>query len=174
MKPVHLASIVAVSLVLAMGGPAAALIFAEIPGIPGDATIAGHEDEITVQSFSFSGGQVERKPGAKPCAPPSSKTEISALTIQKTADRATPKLVAAAAQGTVFPAITIAVAAFAGADVEDRVEYVLRNAFVRRYETSSDGEMPSESIELQFQSLELTHLLPTPETAAWNVCGVSP
>jgi type VI secretion system secreted protein Hcp len=166
-----LALVVTCGLALSVAAEAHAMIFANVPGIPGSSTVVGHEGEIEVQSLGFSGGQVVRKSGAKLCAPPSEKTQLTPLTIQKVTDLASPKLFAAAAGGTVFDDVTITVAAVDQGTVQDVARYVLRNAFVSTYETASSGDQPSETISLQFERMDFTNLSPVEETATWNFCG---
>lgn len=70
----------------------------KIPGIEGDATAQGHEKETQVLSLAFSGTEG----GPKVCASPK-KTQISAMTPQKLADAASPRLFMAAAERAIFP-----------------------------------------------------------------------
>ena len=153
--------------------PARAEIFVNVPGIPGDVTAAGHEHEIETLSVQFGGGQVVPKSGAKLCAQPSAKTQLSAVVISKLSDKASPKLFMAAAQGTVFPQVTITIATqIAGAFV-NLDQYQLSDAFISSYTTSSGGQRPSEVVSFTFRSLQLTHFDPVdpPQSATWAFCG---
>lgn len=158
--------------------PARGAIYAEIPGIPGDVTTVGHADEVALSSLAFSGGQVERKTGPRLCAGPASKTQVSPMTLQKTTDIASAKLLAAAAAGTVFDVVRITVVKTADVDPPaDLVRYELKGAFIYAYDVASSGDRPTESLTLQFKSLELTTFDQSetpepPQTATWNFCGV--
>jgi type VI secretion system secreted protein Hcp len=154
--------------------PAEGFLFVKIPGIPGDAIVQGHEGEIEVQSLGFSGGQIVPKAGPKPCAAPTRKTQISAIALQKPTDVASPKLLMAAGQGTVFPDVTISIAIPSGDVIETLAQYKLKNAFVSSYEVGSTGDRPNETVSLSFMSLDFTNFGATPETATWNFCGVTP
>ena len=155
-------------------GPARADILLKIPGIPGTSTLEGHENEIVLNSLQFGGGQVVPRSGPKPCAGPSSKTELSEFTLTKQTDKSSPKLVSAIAAGTVFPQVTLTIGSLpGGAGFQETDRYVLSDAFLTGYSVSSGGFVPSESLSVRFQSVQFVHTDPSDgeESVTWSVCG---
>jgi type VI protein secretion system component Hcp len=160
------------ALVALTATPASAGIYVKIDGIPGSSLDFGHVGEIDVQNLSFEGGQVFPKSGPKRCGSPSSKTAISGIKMEKASDIASPKLFMAAAEGTLFPEVTISltIPASKGLLVD---KYVLTNAFIGNYSASSDGDVLSEDLTLYFTGLEYTHYpeIGSPETSSWAFCS---
>jgi type VI secretion system secreted protein Hcp len=155
-----------------VAAPARAELVLNIPGIQGDVTTTGHAHEIEVQSMSFGGGQVVPKSGPKPCAAPSSKTTLSAIQLSRITDKASPKLLMAAAQGTLFPQVTITLVG--GPTLADVDVYVLSDVFISAFSVGSGGgPQSSESLSLTFKSVQFTHIDPTdgPSSATWSTCG---
>lgn len=108
------------------------------------------------------------------CAPVGG-AQISPIVVQKLTDIASVKLFATVAAGTVFDVVTITVVKTDAGTVADAVQYKLKDAFIHAYETASSGDRPSESLTLQFKSLELTTFDPEgpPQTTTWAFCGAS-
>lgn len=156
-------------LVLIESAGATPTIFVKIPGIPGDTTITGHIDEIAAESVQFGGGQIVPKNGPKACAKASPKTQLSRVTIEKKADKASPKLFLATAQATVFPEVIITITR-SGADYQ---QYKLSDAFIHSYSTSSSEEASNEDLSFAYTSLTFTHIDPIdgPSSETWAFCG---
>jgi type VI secretion system secreted protein Hcp len=165
---------VACILAVALAAPARAAIFVNIDGIPGDVTVQGYEGQIEALSLSFSGGPIVPKAGLKVCAAPPMKTQISAITLEKVADAASPKLFLTAGQGKIFGSITITIVVPAGEGIREVAVYTLTNAFISRYEASSAGDRPSETVSLSFGKLQFKSInsAGVPEEETWNFCGI--
>lgn len=165
----HWTTGVLVSAVLA-ATPAGASILLDIPGIPGDAPDPGHELEIVVSSMSLSGGQAFPKKGPKLCGAPSAKTRVSGVEMTKRSDVASAKLFMAAAEGTLFPKVTITFTDAASKGLPSD-QYELTNAFIGDYSVSGEEDDGiEESLTLYFTSLKYTHFNPE-ESATWAFCG---
>jgi type VI secretion system secreted protein Hcp len=169
----HFAVRLAVLVAALAAVPARAEVLVAVPGIPGDAIIDGHANEIVAASLQFQGGQIVPRSGPKPCPKASSKTQLPALTITKTTDAASPKLLEAAARATVFPQVTVTVGGFTGGGFVDFDRYRLSNAFISSYAASSAGERPVETVSFSFTTLELTHFdgAGGSEVGTWTPCG---
>jgi type VI protein secretion system component Hcp len=156
-----------------LAAPARAETVLNIPGIQGDVALSGHAHEIEISSMQFGGGQVVPKSGPKPCAAPSSKTQLSAIVLTKLSDIASPKLLMAAAQGTSFPQVTITIVGGSPlfADID---QYQLSDVFISSFTVSNGGQpQSSESLSLTFKSVQFTHNDPSagPSSATWSTCG---
>lgn len=70
--------------------PPAVVGFLSVDGIPGDATVAGHEGEIAVSSFSF--GATNSSSTASGSGGGTGKATLSNITVVKSTDKASPLL----------------------------------------------------------------------------------
>jgi type VI secretion system Hcp family effector len=156
-------------------GPAAgswAGTFMNVPGIPGEATFPPAAGQIDVLSVGWDVSHTKAVGAA--CGGRTGKLDFSGFCITKHVDKASPKLFVAAAQGTVFPTVTLSL--FKAADVTPYTQYNLTNALVASVQTGSgtDPDRPTESVCFNFAAIA-TSVTPAdpadpPVVSGWNVC----
>lgn len=158
----------AASCVLAAPAGAASDIYLKIEGVPGESSAADHRGEIEVLSWSFgatqpsmprfgggaaSGRAAMGSPGTQ--EPPPGP---GAMTVAKSYDAASAKLLQACAQGKHFPKATLSVRK-AGGGQQEYMTYELENVLVSSYSlspqsgASSGGDRPMESLSLNFTKI---------------------
>lgn len=158
----------AASCVVAAPAVAASDIYLKIEGIPGESSAADHKGEIEVLSWSFgatqtssprfgggaaSGRSAMGAPGTQ--EPPPGP---GAMTVAKTFDAASVKLLQACAQGKHFPKATLSVRKTGGGQ-QEYMTYELENVMVSSYSlsgqggASSGGDRPMESLSLNFTKI---------------------
>lgn len=102
-RRILLLSALTVMCMLAVGRAEAALdMVLNIPGIPGDSTLPGYENQITVLAWSWGASN------AGTCQFPGS-LNLQDLSLTKYTDLATNPLIAALANGTVLPSATLTI-----------------------------------------------------------------
>lgn len=157
-------------------------VFADIPGIPGDAIFPPAAGQIQAISFSWDVHQAKatRFGAAGVCSAGRAKPVFDSLCLVKHADKASPKLFLAAAQGTSFAKITISFfdltqPAAAAYDV-----YELSHAIVSTVQTGHQAgdELPVESVCFNFDEVKTTVNAPSAAggpvetvTATFSTCS---
>src|SRR5262245_8719699 len=127
----------------------AADIFLKLEGIPGDSTNEAHKDEIEVLSFSL-GFSNDAQLGSRNAA------ECGDLTLTKTIDRSSPRLLAAVMLGRQISKGALSFTASAGEQLTDY--YVLNLTEVRvkglRQADANGGTRVSEQVTLSARVYE--------------------
>ena len=146
-RRVLFAGAVLFSCALATSRAQAALdMFLEIPGVAGESTTAGYENQINVLAWSFGGSKVECGGGLN----------LQYLSLTKYADKSTVDLHAAMAAGTVFPTITLRVVRPAGPVTQS---LQLSNATVTSISTGGSGgeDRLTENVTFYFSQVTITY-----------------
>ena len=141
--------------------PASAIILMQFEGIAGESTVEGHKDWINIDSCQFGVGRNIAAPtgggGDRTPSPPS----FSEITLSKTADITTPKLMHELTSGTGKNVTLEFLTTSSGGgklEVYQRIE--LENVLISGYSQSSGGDRPSESLSLNFTKITLTYMEP--------------
>jgi type VI secretion system secreted protein Hcp len=121
--------------------------FLQIQGVQGASTEAAHTGWIPIQSFSF--GVVSPRDASSGLA--TGKRQHDPLVITKQIDKASPSLFQLASSGRVFPQVVLEVVT---RDGSKRYSVTLHNALVASVKTSSGGDRPSESVSLNYETIE--------------------
>ncbi len=149
------------------GPVAAADMFIKIEGIDGESVDASHDKWIDVLSVDW--GSTGGQPGAAAGGPPQrmasptrraqpGRMEISDLSLTKTFDKSSPKLMEACAKGKQLPNMIIELTT-----TEDGrtpyIRYELTNVMVTSYSISTaDGGVPMESVTLNFAAVKWDYI----------------
>lgn len=152
--------------VMAVPAMAASDIYLKIEGIPGESAAADHKGEIEVLSWSLGASQpasprfggsaaAGRATQGAPAAPPQGP---GAITVSKSYDPSSAKLMQACAQGKHFPKATLSVRK-AGGGQQEYMTYELENVMISSYSLSAQGgasgggDRPMESLSLNYTKI---------------------
>jgi type VI secretion system secreted protein Hcp len=139
-------SALAILLVLAAAPARADDMFLQIGDVVGEATVAGYQSWIGIESWSW--GATNASTIVSGTGFTAGKVAVSGLTLMKLADSATPRLMDAVARGARFPKAAVAVRRS-----NDGWEYLrirLEDVMVSSDQLSAGGERPAESVALTF------------------------
>ncbi len=131
-------------------------------GITSGAPDANHSTDIPVSSFQFG---VARAVSASPHT--ASKPNVSEITLTHTMDAYSTKLLNSALRGTATsttPVVTLFFTATGTSGPYDYLTITLANVLVSGYSMSSGGEVPSESVSLNFVKMTITSHFPQTAT----------
>ena len=132
--------------------------FMRIDGVDGEATDEAHKDWIQIFSYDHSIVRPEAKnTGA---SRRKGSLEVSDVVVTKVLDKATPKLMEAAAKGKVFSKVEIHMTATYGdAGEQTYLAIELENVQVTSYSISGASEhgVPTEQISLNFEEIKVTY-----------------
>ena len=126
-------------------------IYLSLDQIQGDVTAEGYVGQIELMSFSHGLSHPQSTTDGV-----SGKLSVAEITVTKTTDRASPRLIEAAITGTVFAKAKIS---FASTDRDMLVAYLvvdLSNARVTSLATSSSGDRPGEQLSLACEQIRWT------------------
>jgi type VI secretion system secreted protein Hcp len=129
------------------------------PTIEGGVTTTGFAKQIELSSFQFGIGRGVGSPTGKSSNREATTPSVSEITVTKTMDEATGKLIQEAYKGD---GKATAVISFVRTDANGGkayLEYTLTNVMISGYSVSSGGDMPSESVSLNFTKIE-TKIIP--------------
>jgi type VI secretion system Hcp family effector len=123
--------VIGFALAAVLAGPAlGAPIYMQYEGVPGEASAAGHDKWIEIQSCQFA-----PPPPAVPRAPAPAGVASGGpgrLSLTKRADKASPLLSKAAVTGKLVPAVQIDVSKPTSQNPNAYLRYELKNVMVRR------------------------------------------
>jgi type VI secretion system secreted protein Hcp len=120
---------------LLVAGPAGAAGYIKLGDIKGEAADKDHKEWIDVLSFSSAVGSYDAS-GRLASRTQSGTANRGTLTIQKTSDKASPKLLEACTKGEHIPSAELEVC---GADGQC-TRYVLNDVVIERYSVTRAGE----------------------------------
>ena len=186
--------VVGVSLLLATSLPVVAAasnaIFLAVPGIPGEATFPPAAGQIDLLSISTGIGPTKTPKSSSAkygavgvCAARASKPLLSSYCVVKHVDKASPKLFLAAAQGTLFPTVTISLYRIDLAEnTTPYAVYVLSNAIVSSVQIGAQSAaasdiVPTETVCFSFDKAQIsvgpvdaTGAVGTPVVVGFDAC----
>jgi type VI secretion system secreted protein Hcp len=128
-------------------------IFVKFDGVPGEAEDKDHKEWTDVESVSHS---VSRsiEPGAEGVRRKRGSTNIGDIVVSRHVDKSSSVLAQRVADGTIIPNVKIEYCNKVGAKEEPYLTYELKDVILTSYSlSSSSGEVPAESISLNFHSL---------------------
>ena len=137
-------------------------------GITTGTPAANHSTDIPVSSFQFGVGRaISSSPHT------AAKPSISEVTLTHTTDAYSTRLLNSALRGTstaTSPVVTLFFTATGTSGPYDYLVVTLTNVLVSGYSVSSGGEIPSESISLNFVKMTLTSRFPqgTTQTVTYD------
>lgn len=145
-RGVLLAGAAVLSCVSVMGQAHAQQIFLEIPGVQGEATTLGFNNQIDILAASFAASNPA-------CA--KSSISVSELALTKNADRASVDLLVAMRDHTVYPTVTFR---FARTDNQVYQKYELSNAaFSTGNSAGGSGARNTEAWTVSFSQVIITY-----------------
>ena len=126
-----------------------ATMFLKLDGIKGESLDDGHKDQIEVRSFEL--GSASTGSGA-------GKILFNPFLITKKIDASSPKLLGAAATDRPIPEAELFFTRKSGGKYKTFLELEFKNLRVSTVEDGvSAGDVPTESVSLQYQKLEMTY-----------------
>jgi type VI secretion system secreted protein Hcp len=146
----------------------ASTIHMRFPGITSGTPAANHSTDVPVSSFQFGVGRaISDSPHT------AAKPSISEITLTHTTDAYSTKLLNSALRGTstaTTPVVTLFFTATGTSGPYDYLTATLTDVLVSGYSVSSGGELPSESISLDFVKITLTSRIPqgTTQTVTYD------
>lgn len=129
-------------------------LYLEIPGIDGESTRSNFEDQIIIDSYTFTVSSPKSK---IPTGRVRSVVQFSGLTISKKADIATNPLMNALTKGQRLDRITLRlVSSVGGQGSQAYLTYTLNNIIVSDYkvEGNTEDSKPREEWLFDFESIE--------------------
>ena len=136
----------AILLVLAAVPARADDMYLQLGDIAGDVTAAPYQNWISIASWSW--GATNSTSVATGTGYSAGKAAVSALTLMKSVDSGTPRLVDAVVKGTHFPKAALAVRR--SSDGWEYLRIRLEDVLVSSDQLSAGGERPEESVAVTF------------------------
>lgn len=133
-------------------------MFMEIPGIPGESTTAGHEDEIEIHSMNWGlSVEVDTSGGGRAVG----RAAFKDLTVRKSFDASSPLLALACARADAIARLTLTSRRQAGGETLPSLVIELKNVLVTSYQTSAtrgdSAQEPVETVALNFEEIKITY-----------------
>jgi type VI secretion system secreted protein Hcp len=153
-------------------------MFLKLDGIDGESTKSKNEGWIELHSWSF--GATNHSASAHGSGMGTGKAEFAPITIQKTVDKASPKLFLNCCQGSHIKTASLQVKeSTGGKTTETYLQYDLEKVKVDSITWGGQGatpEKPSEQISLSFQKITVSYWPQKPDgtlgakiPAGWDV-----
>lgn len=128
-------------------------IYMNWDGIPGAVTTGGFEKWIELNSFQWGVGRAITSASRSLESREGSEPSISEIVVTKRMDKASPKLFQDAVGGDLSTTVKIKLTTTTKDKVESYLEYELTNTGLSGYSVSSGGDMPQESLSLNFSKV---------------------
>jgi type VI secretion system secreted protein Hcp len=136
-------------------------IYLKFEGIEGEATATGFEKQIAIDSVQFGVGRAVSALTGSGTKREASQASVSEITVTKTFDASSTKLLKAATVDREGKKVTITFVTV-GTTPQTYLTYDLSDTIVSGYHISSGGERPVESISLNFTEFKASYT-PTSE-----------
>jgi type VI secretion system secreted protein Hcp len=158
-------------------------IYMKIAEIPGEVAAEGHKNEIAIGSFQFGVGIGVEAPtaGSGTGKRSTSAASFSEAVVSKTLDNSSGKFMETLASGTSLPKVEIFFVLATGKDKTGDDTYMtitLEDVFVSGYSLSSGGDMPTESVSLNYAKVKKNYMksdsagnLTQGTIAGWDIAG---
>jgi type VI secretion system secreted protein Hcp len=125
-------------------------IYMNWDGVPGDVTTAGFEKWIELQSFQWGVGRGIGSAMSGQASRESSIPSVSEVVVTKRMDASSPGLWTDSVAGQLNTTVKIAFTTTSKGATTKFLTYELTNTGLSGYSLSSGGEMPTESLSLNF------------------------
>jgi type VI protein secretion system component Hcp len=152
----------ACALLLAAPAGASAKLFLELPGVPGESTVAGFDKQIELDTFQLS---VKNPAGTEKVT---GKPSFSDIVVSKPLDRSSPTLMLRTANLEPFPFARVRVTRPSATGESTVLRYCFTNVQVTSFSQSSNGDLPSEQVTLSYGTILQTY---TPQPAPGAKAG---
>jgi type VI secretion system secreted protein Hcp len=143
--------------------------------IKGSVTTEGFKDWIELNSFQWGVGRSIGTAARGALSREHSEPSLSEVTVTKLTDVASPKLFLDAVAGKLDNKVTIKFTTTTKGKVETFLTYELENTGLSHYSLSSGGDMPMESLSLNFTKITETFtgmqpgITGSPETVGYDL-----
>jgi type VI secretion system secreted protein Hcp len=137
-------------------------IYMKYGGIKGDVTAAGHEGWIEVNSFQWGVGRGISSSTGSSSNREGSTPSVSEIVVTKPTDIATVDILRESLGGEVQD-VTIDFSKTDRGALSVYLSYTLNNTLISGYSINSGGDLPEESISLNFTKIQCRDLLPGAE-----------
>lgn len=156
MKIKHVLTLLFLLAIAPLATQAAAVdYFLKLDGIDGESTDRAHKGELDVLSFSWGVSNQGSSTGGGGGA---GKVSVHDISITKSVDKSSPKLMVHCATGKHIKSATLTVRRSANREGRNGVEYLvitLEDCLISSYQISGDGGGTAEKIELSFSKLTM-------------------
>ena len=139
-------------------------LYMKYGSVKGAVTTDGFKDWIELNSFQWGVGRAIGTAARGSTSREHSEPSLSEVTVTKLTDVASPKLLLDAVAGKLDNEVTIKFTTTTKGKVETFLTYKLEDTGISGYSLSSGGEMPSESLSLNFTKISETFLGTDPGT----------
>jgi type VI secretion system secreted protein Hcp len=150
-------------------------IYMKYASIKGPVTTDGFKDWIELNSFQWGVGRAIGTAARGSTSREHSEPSLSEITVTKQSDVATPKLFLDAVAGKLDNKVTIKFTTTTKGKIETFLTYELENTGLSGYSLSSGGDMPTESLSLNFTKISETFsglnpdISGSPETVGYDL-----
>jgi type VI secretion system secreted protein Hcp len=132
-------------------------IYVKFGDIKGSVTTQGFKDWIEVNSFQFGIGRAISSAARSAANRESSEPSISEVVLTKAMDVASPKLFLDAVAGEMASKVEIKFTTTTKNEVKEFLSYELTDTGLSGYSVSSGGDMPTESLSLNFTKIMMAY-----------------
>jgi type VI secretion system secreted protein Hcp len=140
-------------------------IYMKYANIKGPVTTEGFKDWIELNSFQWGVGRAIGTAARGSTSREHSEPSLSEVNVTKMTDIASPKLFTESVAGELNSKVTIKFTTTTKGKVETFLTYELTDTGISGYSLSSGGEMPSESLSLNFTKISKTFTGMDPATS---------
>jgi type VI secretion system secreted protein Hcp len=140
-------------------------IYLQVDGITGSVTTQGYENWSELNSFQWGVGRSIGTAASGSASRESSNPSISEIMVTKLADAASPDLFTYALAGQLDKKFTISFTTTSAGDVKEFLKYELENVGLSQFSVSSGGDLPMESMSLNFTKVTETFTPMDPATS---------
>jgi type VI secretion system secreted protein Hcp len=131
-------------------------VYMKYGSVKGPVTTDGFKDWIELHSFQWGVGRSIGTAARGSTSREHSEPNLSEVSVTKPSDVATPKLFLDAVAGKLDNKVTIKFTTTTKGKVETFLTYELENCGLSHYSLSSGGDMPMESLSLNFTKISKT------------------
>jgi type VI secretion system secreted protein Hcp len=140
-------------------------IYMKYGSIKGRVTTEGFKDWIELNSFQWGAGRAISSAARGATSREHSEPSLSEVTVTKLTDVASPKLFLDSVGGKLDNEVTIKFTTTSKGAVTTFMTYKLENTGISGYSLSSGGDMPTESISLNFTKISKTFTGESPDVS---------
>ena len=150
-------------------------IYMKYANIKGPVTTDGFKDWIELHSFQWGAGRAIGSARGTDISRESSNPSLSEVTVTKATDVSSPKLFLESVAGKLDNKITLKFTTTTNKQVTTFLTYELNKAGLSSYSLSSSGDMPAETLRLNFTTIQKTFIPMTssgpgsPETVGYDL-----
>jgi type VI secretion system secreted protein Hcp len=150
-------------------------LYMKYGSIKGAVTTDGFKDWIELNSFQWGVGRAIGTAARGSTSREHSEPNLSEVTVTKLSDVSTPKLFLDAVAGKLDSKVTIKFTTTTKGKVETFLTYEMENTGLSHYSLSSGGDMPMESLSLNFTKISETFsgmdpaISGSPETVGYDL-----